>query len=336
MSPSSTQQWTRRIRYSDQHIRVSDAERNAVAELLGQHYADGLLDQAEFDERVGRTMAAKTRGDLSGLFDDLPETETGAERAARGDQCAVRSLPGAPSARRGGIVRSLLLLRWSSSARISPARLHQPVLLSAARLGVRHRRRGHHPFPPVAPARPLSRQHDSGTDLGSPSPTGAAIQGLFHGRPTPRHRRSQSAHAVGGPAGKVSQGSGASPRKRTGSHEQLLRHVRSAADRDRAVLRRLRRGVHGRPRWPGGAPPEPAAPRSAWTRPAPTRSLAPLAVISPPRSLTRSRAGTSRGGRAGARSRPRRRRRDLAAHPDGGRRADQAGRVPAAPPGRSP
>ena len=74
MSPSSTQQWTRRIRYSDQHIRVSDAERNSVAELLGQHYADGRLDQAEFDERISRTMAAKTRGDLTGLFDDLPET----------------------------------------------------------------------------------------------------------------------------------------------------------------------------------------------------------------------------------------------------------------------
>ena len=68
MSPATSQQWTRRIRYSDQHIRVSDAERNAVADLLGQHYADGRLDQAEFDDRVGRTMAAKTRGDLTGLF----------------------------------------------------------------------------------------------------------------------------------------------------------------------------------------------------------------------------------------------------------------------------
>ena len=61
MSPSSsTQQWTRRLRYSDQHIRVSDAERNEVAELLGQHYADGRLDQVEFDERVNRTMVTST------------------------------------------------------------------------------------------------------------------------------------------------------------------------------------------------------------------------------------------------------------------------------------
>ena len=69
----SSQQWTRRIRYSDQHIRVSDAERNAVTERLAAHYGDGRLDQAEFDERVTRAMAAKTRGDLDGLFDDLTE-----------------------------------------------------------------------------------------------------------------------------------------------------------------------------------------------------------------------------------------------------------------------
>ena len=111
MSPSSTQQWTRRIRYSDQHIRVSDAERNVVAELLGQHYADGRLDQAEFDDRVSRTMAAKTRGDLTGLFDDLPETETGA--GADGPRGPVG--PSAPyqvrrRRRGGGIVRPLLLL----------------------------------------------------------------------------------------------------------------------------------------------------------------------------------------------------------------------------------
>ncbi|MGH3248893.1 MAG: DUF1707 SHOCT-like domain-containing protein [Trebonia sp.] len=108
MSPSTTQQWTRRIRYSDQHIRVSDTERNSVAELLGQHYADGRLDQGEFDERIGRTMAAKTRGDLAGLFDDLPETGSSASGPAG---------PGGPTdpahrgpRRRGGIARPLLLV----------------------------------------------------------------------------------------------------------------------------------------------------------------------------------------------------------------------------------
>jgi Domain of unknown function (DUF1707) len=60
--------------YSDQHLRVSDAERQAVADRLAEHFADGRLDQAEFDDRVGRAMNAKTRADLSGLFSDLPET----------------------------------------------------------------------------------------------------------------------------------------------------------------------------------------------------------------------------------------------------------------------
>jgi hypothetical protein len=60
--------------YSDQHLRVSDAERQAVADRLAEHFSAGRLDQAEFDDRVGRAMSAKTRADLNGLFDDLPET----------------------------------------------------------------------------------------------------------------------------------------------------------------------------------------------------------------------------------------------------------------------
>ncbi len=60
--------------YSDQHMRVSDAERQEVADRLAEHFGAGRLDQAEFDERVGRAMGAKTRADLNGLFDDLPET----------------------------------------------------------------------------------------------------------------------------------------------------------------------------------------------------------------------------------------------------------------------
>ncbi|MGH3204730.1 MAG: DUF1707 SHOCT-like domain-containing protein [Streptosporangiaceae bacterium] len=74
-SPSRTHGLVPRFRlgYTDQHIRVSDAERTETADRLGAHFAEGRLDQAEFDERVAQAMNAKTRGDLSGLFDDLPE-----------------------------------------------------------------------------------------------------------------------------------------------------------------------------------------------------------------------------------------------------------------------
>jgi hypothetical protein len=58
---------------SGDHMRVSDAERQAVTDRLAEHFASGRLDQAEFDERSTRAMNAKTRADLNGLFDDLPE-----------------------------------------------------------------------------------------------------------------------------------------------------------------------------------------------------------------------------------------------------------------------
>jgi hypothetical protein len=42
---------------SDQQMRVSDAERQAVTDRLAEHFAEGRLDQAEFDERVARAEA---------------------------------------------------------------------------------------------------------------------------------------------------------------------------------------------------------------------------------------------------------------------------------------
>jgi len=62
-----------RYGYTDQHVRVSDGERTEVADLLAAHFGEGRLNQVEFDERVAQAMNAKTRGDVSGLFDDLPE-----------------------------------------------------------------------------------------------------------------------------------------------------------------------------------------------------------------------------------------------------------------------
>jgi len=79
---------------SDQHIRVSDAERQAVADQLAEHYGTGRLDQAEFDERVGRAMSAKTRADLNGLFDDLPESgPAGAPGVPSGVQAGAPRIP---------------------------------------------------------------------------------------------------------------------------------------------------------------------------------------------------------------------------------------------------
>jgi hypothetical protein len=57
-------------------LRVSDADRQAVADELSKHFADGRLDQSEFDERLSQAMNAKTYRDLDGLLTDLPSTQT--------------------------------------------------------------------------------------------------------------------------------------------------------------------------------------------------------------------------------------------------------------------
>ena len=62
-------------------LRVSDSERAAVADRLSKHYADGRLDEAEFNERVETAMKAKRQSDFSGLFADLPDGYTSREVA---------------------------------------------------------------------------------------------------------------------------------------------------------------------------------------------------------------------------------------------------------------
>ena len=58
-------------------MRVSDAEREATASELREHYASGRLSQDELDERLDRTFAAKTRGDLDAIMADLPSMRPG-------------------------------------------------------------------------------------------------------------------------------------------------------------------------------------------------------------------------------------------------------------------
>ena len=56
------------------HLRASDADRAAVADVLGGHLSDGRLTVAEFDERLTRAYAARTYGELAELTADLPPT----------------------------------------------------------------------------------------------------------------------------------------------------------------------------------------------------------------------------------------------------------------------
>ncbi len=66
--PMGRREW----QVADASLRASDDERNAVADKLSRHYAEGRLDETEFKSRLDTAMSATTRGDLHGLFHDLP------------------------------------------------------------------------------------------------------------------------------------------------------------------------------------------------------------------------------------------------------------------------
>ena len=72
----------------DDSLRVSDAERDVVLRTLGDHAAVGRLTLDELEERSGRALAAKTRGELATLTSDLPREA--------GPASAPTSVPPAP------------------------------------------------------------------------------------------------------------------------------------------------------------------------------------------------------------------------------------------------
>ena len=57
---------------TDQTIRLSDAEREAAAADLGEHFAQGRLTADEHAERLEQVWSAKTRGEVAPIFRDLP------------------------------------------------------------------------------------------------------------------------------------------------------------------------------------------------------------------------------------------------------------------------
>lgn len=54
------------------HIRISDADRDRVTARLRDHFAEGRLTADELDERIDATLGAKTFGDLRTVMADLP------------------------------------------------------------------------------------------------------------------------------------------------------------------------------------------------------------------------------------------------------------------------
>jgi hypothetical protein len=55
------------------NVRVGDADREAVAAQLREHFADGRLTLDELNERLDEAFAAKTKADLNTVMRELPQ-----------------------------------------------------------------------------------------------------------------------------------------------------------------------------------------------------------------------------------------------------------------------
>jgi hypothetical protein len=130
--------WYENRRPDPRDVRVGDAERSQMADLLSRHYAEGRLDETEFQERLQKAMTAKTHADLSGLAWDLPRV---------GDPAAQPPAPARrhPAARVLGMCLAAAVVFSLASAAVAGAAWHVPwvVIAIVAFLAWRHYSWGH-------------------------------------------------------------------------------------------------------------------------------------------------------------------------------------------------
>ncbi|HSI92936.1 MAG TPA: DUF1707 domain-containing protein [Jiangellaceae bacterium] len=90
-------------------IRIGDAERDAAAAALGDHYAAGRLTKAEYDERIDQIWAARFNADLAPVFADLPRQAAGIDRPARTAPAPRNPQPVRWAAQLRGLVPALVI-----------------------------------------------------------------------------------------------------------------------------------------------------------------------------------------------------------------------------------
>lgn len=119
----------------ERELRVSDAEREHVVELLQKATGRGMLDLTEFTERSETAYAAKTRSELNTVLVDLPglvhaanPVATPEARAATDDEL-VLSGTGAPITRNGD---------WAVPHRIVIRNKYGPTRLDFSQARIAH------------------------------------------------------------------------------------------------------------------------------------------------------------------------------------------------------
>lgn len=90
---------------AEEFLRISDTEREAAVAALGEHMSAGRLNVDEYGERSAQVTTAKTRGDVSAQFSDLPRPHPNFGNAERPDPAAK---PARAPSRRGSANATML------------------------------------------------------------------------------------------------------------------------------------------------------------------------------------------------------------------------------------
>lgn len=100
-------------------LRVSDAEREYVGQLLQRAVGQGMLSLGEFTERMDTALAARTRGELNSVLYDLPGIRVVGESPApapAGPAPAPQPAPAYPAQQTPTVIRA----KMSSVTRKGP------------------------------------------------------------------------------------------------------------------------------------------------------------------------------------------------------------------------
>jgi hypothetical protein len=115
-------------------VRASDHERDAVVQRVQHAFAEGRLDDAEFDERMRAALTARTHADLDVLLADLPAETTapGPVPATAGRRPGRVAIALKSSVRRGGRWRvpdryTTIVYKGSGWLDLRAAELNGPV-----------------------------------------------------------------------------------------------------------------------------------------------------------------------------------------------------------------
>lgn len=120
-------------------LRASDAERDHAVSELRNEFAEGRLSQETFMYRMQSALDARSRGQLAGLFTDLPPRRPGPRKLLARIRAALRGEAAAPREHKGD---------WDAVAPGAQRVVTPPHEPGPQGIGLGHRGPGVQPVPP--------------------------------------------------------------------------------------------------------------------------------------------------------------------------------------------